>query len=335
MKVILTNIPSFYKINLFNRIAKKEAIQVFFTGLVTDGSIRDKDFFKGNMCFHYKWLKGNQLSMAFQFMRWILGHKYDELILMGWETLVPWPAIFFAPRRKSAAQVESSIYESYTTGWRAAIKKIFFSRLSKCYCSGKAQAELVRALKFRGKIVITKGVGIFNYIPQPSYEERKEVRNFIFVGRLSEEKNIGFLINQINKRPELHLDIIGSGPKEEELKKMAKSNTRFYGAVKNTQLSTYYQHAEVFVLPSKSETWGLVVEEALNNGLPVMVSDHVGCAPEIVNEHNGVVFKLIDEDFENKLQTITNVDKYNEMRKFISHMDFEKIEERQVNCYID
>lgn len=335
MKVILTNIPSFYKINLFNRIAKKEDIQVFFTGLVTDGSVRDKDFFKDDMNFHYKWLKGNQLSMAFQFTRWILRHRYDELILMGWETLVPWSAVFLAPKRKRAAQVESSIYESHTTGWRATIKKIFFSRLNKCYCSGKAQAELARALKFRGKIVITKGVGIFNYIPQPPYEERKEVRNFIFVGRLSEEKNIEYLINQFNRHPELHLDIIGSGPKEEELKKLAKSNTKFYGSIKNIQLPNYYKNSDVFVLPSKSETWGLVVEEALNNGLPVMVSDHVGCAPEIVNEHNGVVFKLTDEDFEKKLKMISNIDTYNDMRKSISKMDFEKIEERQVNCYLD
>lgn len=334
MKVFLTNIPAFYKNNLFNRIAEKEELMVLFTGLVTDGSIRNKDFFKGDMKYHYKWLKGNQLSMTLQFLKYILTHKYDEVILMGWETLVPWPAIFFAPKRKRAAQVESSIYESHTNGWRAWIKRIFFSRLSKCYCSGKGQVELTRALHFHGKNIITKGVGVFNYISQPPYQERKEVKNFIFVGRLSEEKNLEFLIRQFNRHSELHLDIIGDGPQKEELEKIATQNVHILGAIDNKQLPQYYQNADVFVLASISETWGLVVEEALNNGLPVMVSDHVGCAPEIVNENNGVVFKLSDDDFDKKLKYISDIKRYNDMRKKISEMDFEKIERRQVDCYL-
>lgn len=334
MKVFLTNIPAFYKNNLFNRIAEKEELMVLFTGLVTDGSIRNKDFFKGDMKYHYKWLKGNQLSMTLQFLKYILTHNYDEVILMGWETLVPWPAIFFAPKRKRAAQVESSIYESHTNGWRAWIKRIFFSRLSKCYCSGKGQAELTRALHFHGKNIITKGVGVFNYISQPPYQERKEVKNFIFVGRLSEEKNLEFLIRQFNRHSELHLDIIGDGPQKEELEKIATQNVHILGAIDNKQLPQYYQNADVFVLASISESWGLVVEEALNNGLPVMVSDHVGCAPEIVNENNGVVFKLSDDDFDKKLKYISDIKRYNDMRKKISEMDFEKIERRQVDCYL-
>lgn len=334
MKIFLTNIPSFYKINLFNKIAEKEELMVLFTGLVTDGSIRNKDFFKGDKKFHYKWLKGSQLTMTWQFLKYIISHHYDEVILMGWETLVPWPAIFFAPKKKRAAQVESSIYESHTTGWRAWIKRIFFSRLSKCYCSGKAQADLTKALHFHGKNVITKGVGVFNYIAQPPYVERKEVKNFIFVGRLSEEKNLKFLIRQFNSHPELHLDIIGDGLQKKELEDIAKENIHIWGAIDNKLLPKYYQHSDIFVLPSLSEPWGLVIEEALNNGLPVMVSDHVGCAPEIVNENNGVVFKLTDEDFEEKLNFISDIKRYNAMRKNISELDFEKIEQQQVNCYL-
>lgn len=335
MKIFLTNIPSFYKINLFNRIAEKEELTVLYTGLVTDGSIRNKDFFKGEMKFHYEWLRGNQLSMACQFLKYLRTHKYEEVILMGWETLVPWPAIFFAPKKKRAAQVESSIFESHTSGLRAWIKSLFFSRLSKCYCSGKAQADLTRALHFKGKVVITKGVGVFNYVPQPPYVERREVKNFLFVGRLSPEKNLDFLIRQFERHPELHLDIIGDGPMRKQLEVDASSNVKIWGAIDNKLLPKYYQEADVFVLPSKSESWGLVVEEAFNNGLPVMVSNRVGCAPEIINESNGVVFNLTDEDFEKELNVITDVSTYNSMRKTIANMDFAAIEERQVNCYID
>ncbi len=77
---------------------------------------------------------------------------------------------------------------------------------------------------------------------------------------------------------------------EEELKAMAKQNVHFLGAINNKELSGYYQKMDVFVLPSLIEPWGLVVEEALNNGLPVIVSDRVGCAEEIIDESNGIVF---------------------------------------------
>ena len=99
-------------------------------------------------------------------------------------------------------------------------------------------------------------------------------------------------------------------------------------------LSQYYQSADVFVLPSKSETWGLVVEEALNNGLPVMVSEKVGCASEIVTPDRGLIFSLNKEDFEQKLSAICSLDFYNTLRKNISTMSFEEIENEQVNCYL-
>jgi glycosyltransferase involved in cell wall biosynthesis len=57
------------------------------------------------------------------------------------------------------------------------------------------------------------------------------------------------------------------------------------------RLSRYYHAADLLVLPSHSETWGLVVNEALHHGVPVVVSDRVGCAPDLVeNGQTGEVF---------------------------------------------
>ena len=332
MKIILTNLPAFYKINLYNALVKKTDILVVFTGL--DGETRNGDFYTGNMEFPHIELQGSQIKKALSFLRIVRRTKTLELILSSWETLIPWLAVFASPKGKNSVVVESSIKESAINGIKGLVKRIFFSRCSKAYVSGKSQAELALALNSTIHCVKTKGVGVFNYKVQPHFVEREDVKNFIYVGRLVWEKNLEWLIKQFNNHPELHLDIIGFGIQEQKLKDIAKSNISFVGAVNNTELPDYYQKADVFVLPSVKEPWGLVVEEALNNGTPVMVSENVGCAEEIVSDSNGVVFKLTDEDFEEKLKAICNVEKYNQMRFNISKMDFEKIEAEQINCYL-
>ena len=64
------------------------------------------------------------------------------------------------------------------------------------------------------------------------------------------------------------------------------------GFQNQTQLSRFYHAADVFVLPSRvGETWGLVVNEALHHGLPCVVSDRVGCAPDLViPDETGEIF---------------------------------------------
>ena len=115
---------------------------------------------------------------------------------------------------------------------------------------------------------------------------------------------------------------------------MAASNIIFHGAVDNITLPSLYRDADVFVLASRSETWGIVVEEALNNGLPVIVSDKVGCAQEIVDESNGLIFKSDNPtSFKNAIEKIREIEYYNILRKNISKLDFETIERKQVECF--
>lgn len=116
---------------------------------------------------------------------------------------------------------------------------------------------------------------------------------------------------------------------------MAKKNIVFHGPINNEDLPNIYQSNDVFILPSLSETWGLVVEEALNNGLPVIVSNKVGCAEEIVNENNGIVFSLdSDTGLLNAIDHIRDVSYYNSLRCYIASYNFNSIAENQVTCYL-
>lgn len=331
-KIIITNLPSFYKINLYNEINKHCRILVIYTWDHLYG--RNQDFFEGTMQFDHLSLRKGRVSRIFQLIKILVLTNYKELILGGWDSFSLWLGAFASPKKKNALVVESSYLESTTRGIKGIIKRIFVSRISKVYASGKAQRKITDDLGFKGETIITKGVGIFNYVKQPCFEQRREVKNFLYVGRLTAVKNIEYLIDKFNRHPELNLTIIGFGELENNLKAMANTNITFLGAINNSDLHLHYKIADVFILPSIVEPWGLVVEEALNNGTPVMVSDKVGCADEVINSENGVIFSLSPDNFEEQLAKIRDVERYNEMRRAISTMDFECIEQYQVNCYL-
>jgi glycosyltransferase involved in cell wall biosynthesis len=122
----------------------------------------------------------------------------------------------------------------------------------------------------------------------------------LFVGRLSEEKNIESLINlgRLFKNDNFNCQIrlVGDGSQLEIFKKIVfkeKLPLVFEGAKKWDQLGPIYESATAFILPSLNETWGMVANEALEYGLPVICSSACGCADDlIINGFNGLV---IDE----------------------------------------
>jgi len=338
MKKIFTSVsPGFYKTKLFNELSKKEDIFVIYTSDY-DESSRNSDFLSGERDYGHMVLQGSKIRRVFSLVSVLLNTKLDELIIGGYDTLMCWIPLLFTKKKKCSLIIESTYRETSVNGIRAFLKQLFLSRVSRVYAPGTPHAQLVKQFGFKKEIRIWKSVGLFNIVPQPSYQKRNVVRNFLYVGRLIPVKNLPWLIALFSKHKELQLSIIGFGIQEEYLKSIVNTdNIHFIGAVENTELSNYYQSADVFVLPSLSETWGLVVEEALNNGCPVMCSNMVGSADDLVlKPENGVVFKVNDvEDFEEKLMKICDIDYYNHIRENISKMDFVQYEKSVVNAFVN
>jgi glycosyltransferase involved in cell wall biosynthesis len=125
--------------------------------------------------------------------------------------------------------------------------------------------------------------------------ERLQIRPgqkvILFVGRLAPVKGLSFLLAALAKLPpeaDFVLVLAGQGPEEASLRKQAEElgvagRVRFAGYVRTAETPAYYSISWVHVLPSvttplERETWGLVVNEAFNQGLPSIVSDAVGAA---------------------------------------------------------
>lgn len=332
--IILTPVPSFYKLRLFNEMAKKKRLLVIYTGAGSEE--RNADFFKGTMDFDYLFLPDSQLSKLIAINKLLIKLDYQHLIISGWDCLSGIWAGILSKRSKNACIVESSIYESEVKGMRAFIKRTFLKRITTVLASGKPQQDLVRALGYKNKIVEFGGCGLLNYQIQPSYSPRKEVKTFLYVGRLSPEKNLPLLLSVFKKHSNLQLNIVGFGPQEKELKSSATANIHFWGAIDNQKLAPIYQQADVFILPSKSEPWGLVIEEALNNGTPVIVSDRVGCKDDLVNNDTGLVFQSGNaDDLERCVCQMLDTAFYNHLRLSVSKMDFMARAQRQVNCFLN
>lgn len=96
-----------------------------------------------------------------------------------------------------------------------------------------------------------------------------------------------------------YLLIVGDGEMRQTLEKRAlesgSSNVRFAGFRNQGELPQFFELSTVFVLPARHEPWGLVVNEAMAAGLPVVVTDDCGCAPDLVrNGENGFVYPTGD-----------------------------------------
>lgn len=166
----------------------------------------------------------------------------------------------------------------------------------------------------------------------------------LYAGKFETVKNLEILLtafNELKSFPNLKLLMVGNGPDEVLLKAKAggNPNIQFLDFQNQRYLPSIYQTCDIFCLTSKSETWGLAVNEAMAAGKAIITSDKVGCAVDLVKEgKNGYVFKSNDaEDLQEKLlllikdpNRLTNFGKSS--REIIQHWSFEKQVEQLVKA---
>ncbi|MBI1870493.1 MAG: glycosyltransferase family 4 protein [Chlamydiae bacterium] len=125
----------------------------------------------------------------------------------------------------------------------------------------------------------------------------------LFVGKMISKKRASDFIRaclSVMSRPEgrdIFALLVGDGPLRDSLEQLASpcaDQIRFAGFQNQSEMPFFYRAANVLVLPSDGgETWGLVVNEAFACGIPAIVSDRVGCAPDLIEEgKTGYTFPL-------------------------------------------
>jgi len=119
----------------------------------------------------------------------------------------------------------------------------------------------------------------------------------LYVGRLSAEKEIDRIKPVLKAIPGARLALVGDGPYRQELEKyFADTPTHFVGYLTGRDLGAAFASADAFIFPSRTETLGLVLLEAMAAGCPVIAAN-AGGIPDIVTDGvNGYLFDPTDED---------------------------------------
>ena len=125
---------------------------------------------------------------------------------------------------------------------------------------------------------------------------------FLFAGKLEAKKQPLEFMQAIVElaEPTAMGVLVGNGAQEREIQELAGKHPDLFRVLpfqNQSRMPIVYRLGDVFVLPSAyDETWGLAVNEALACGRPVLVSDHVGCAQDVVNESCGRTIPLGQRD---------------------------------------
>lgn len=159
-------------------------------------------------------------------------------------------------------------------------------------CTSPQMVSQVRNLGIRRVDLWPKGVDAKTYCPSAATKKMREKLTdghvneplAIYVGRLSNEKNIDDLLPVAQSMSNVRFAIVGSGPAENRLKSMfSDTNTVFTGYLRGHELASAYASADVFLFPSTTETLGFAGFEAMACGLPV-IGANAGGIPDLIDD---------------------------------------------------
>ncbi len=304
MKVLLiTNIPAPYRIPVFNRLANVlgDDFLVVFCAKVEPNRLWDV----GHFAFRHQYLKENFKVSGQTFIhnnRDILGvlkrFLPDVVITTGFNPtcLYAWGYSLFSGK----------CHIPMTDGWELSERELGFKhrlvrrvvfRTSKAFIgAGKKSLDLyknygVKENLFQSHLCIDNA----QFIRRAQNTIRPY--DFMFSGRIFERKMPDFVIDVVNmvkeKRGKARLLIIGDGPlREKMLKKLAERNIDmdYAGFVPQADLPGYYCKAKMLLFTTSNDAWGIVANEALASGTPVITSPYSGVADDLVIDgRNGYV----------------------------------------------
>lgn len=206
-------------------------------------------------------------------------------------------------------QSDSTYRDNPRHWWKELAKSLIVRCLfDGAFVAGIRSASYVKSLGIAEKL-IWQGVDVVDNqhfaVSSKVYQPPDRFPNnyFLTVARLSPEKNLHSLLSAFeiyrHRGGQWALVIVGTGPSKQVLKKSVPPDLAgslyWYGWASYNDLPALYHGASCFILPSIKEPWGLVVNEAMAAGLPVLVSENCGCLPELCHWGvNGFGFEPLD-----------------------------------------
>jgi glycosyltransferase involved in cell wall biosynthesis len=320
--VLLTEIISPYRIPVFNALANQNGIELHVIFLAeSDPTLREWLVYKDEIRFShevlpswrrrfgkYNFLLNGRLTAALQSAR------PDAIVCGGYNYVASWQSAFWAKRHRVPflLWVEST-EKDQRNGYLLleSMKRAFIRNCDAFIVAGVSSFEYLRCFGLPKESIFTapNAVNIEFFAEHAArvccdVAAQVPARFALYVGRLVREKGVFDLLRAYGQlapslREELSLVFVGDGAARHELERQAAEicpgRIEFAGFLQRESLARYYALAELFVLPTHSDPWGLVVNEAMACSLPVICADAAGCGADLVEDGwNGLIFPARD-----------------------------------------
>ncbi len=306
MKVLyLSNIPSPYRVDYFNELGKFCDLTVLFE---TESSTERNEEWKKYRFEHFQgiFLKGKRINADTAFCPGVGAYlkrgNYDFVIVTVLASPTALLAVNALRRRKIPYFYEGDGgFAGKTTGLKAMLKRYIISHACKCFSTS---AEFDRYCAAYG----AKKENILRYpftsvkreelltAPLTREEKQRQKREFgvaepcaaVSVGQFIHRKGFDLLLECCEKLPEnVGVYIVGGKPTEEYLalqKRYGLKQVHFMEFMPKERLMRFFRAMDLFVLFTREDIWGLVINEAMANGLPVISTDRCIAALELIEQ---------------------------------------------------
>ena len=357
MKILfLTNIPSPYRVDFFNELGKECELTVIFER--TSSSGRDASW----KCFEARnftpiILKGIKrkvdTAICPSIVKYLKRQKYDQIVVTNFTSVTGMLAIAWMRLMRIPYWLESDGGFAKTgKGFKERIKKVFIKGAQGYFSTAQEHdqyylqygAELAKIRHYPFTSLYRQDILSSPVSMQEKQKLREELgmreqKIVVAVGQFIYRKGFDVLIEAMALLPkDVGCYIIGGTPTQEYLQQamsLGLDNVHFVGFIAKKELEKYYLAADLFVHPSREDIWGLVINEAMAKGLPVVTTDRCIAGLELIKTPAmgrivpvGDVQQLASSV---ELQLIqTNEDTSRQILKNISHYCYEEM----ARCHI-
>ena len=327
--VMLTEIIAPYRIPVFNALARQPGVDLHVIFLAeTDEKLRQWRVYNDEIGFSYeilparRWRAGKHNLLVNRGLRSALAAANPQTILCGgYNYPASWQSLWWARRRKVRFVLWTESNQQDKRSGRGAVewlKRYFVNSCNDFVVPGRSSCAYLRTLGVSEQAIFTAPNAVDNtFFATQAEEVRRQPSEFrerfglplrfiLFVGRLVPEKGVFDLLHAYAKlgsdlRSEVGLVFAGDGASRKALSEQAKliepGIICFPGFAQREDLAGLYALAEAFILPTHSDPWGLVVNEAMACGLPIIVTNVAGCASDLVEDGwNGYVVPPANPD---------------------------------------
>jgi glycosyltransferase involved in cell wall biosynthesis len=254
--------------------------------------------------------------------------KYNPTVVIttGWADHEYHAVVLEAHRRKLPILVisDSRFEDENRKFYKEWLKRIILKSYSAALVAGQASRNYLIKLGFKSSSIFQPWDVVDNLHfskELDSYQEFNQ-RDFICVSRFIQKKNLSKLLYAFARYRDMggnrKLKLLGSGILEGELRNLVSvlnldKIVTFHGFVNYHDLVVFLKKSFCLILPSLTDQWGLVVNEAMAAGLPVLVSKNCGCTLDLVEDgFNGFAFD--PHEINEIASVLTRMDNFDEIQ---------------------